>query len=166
METIHKEKAEKAREKAIADQFEARRAKNKSSRARKLERRETRLAGVCCSRAQHTLLCFPSIQNTFAVCQRHARSLCCPHFTHTKGRAFEHCTRDVDPYEGFLIKRGSLRRLSSMKYVSTPLVPVLTSACFDCRDCPQPQQWQLASQLQLRRHPSPLRSRRTEQPHG
>lgn len=46
METIHKEKAEKAREKAIADQFEARRAKNKSSRARKLERRETRLAGV------------------------------------------------------------------------------------------------------------------------
>ena len=46
METIHKEKAEKLREKAIADQFEARRAKNKSSRARKLERRETRLAGV------------------------------------------------------------------------------------------------------------------------
>lgn len=46
MEAIHKQKAEKQREKAIADQFEARRAKNKSSRARKLERRETRLAGV------------------------------------------------------------------------------------------------------------------------
>lgn len=46
MEAIHKQKAEKIREKAIADQFEARRAKNKSSRARKLERRETRLAGV------------------------------------------------------------------------------------------------------------------------
>ena len=46
MEAIHKQKAEKIREKAIADQFEARRAKNKSSRARKLERRETRFAGV------------------------------------------------------------------------------------------------------------------------
>ena len=46
MEAIHKQKSEKQREKAIADQFEARRAKNKSSRARKLERRETRLAGV------------------------------------------------------------------------------------------------------------------------
>ena len=49
MEGIHKQKAEKLREKAIADQFEARRAKNKSSRARKLERRETRLAGVSCA---------------------------------------------------------------------------------------------------------------------
>jgi len=48
MEAIHKQKAEKIREKAIADQFEARRAKNKTSRARKLERRETRLAGVRC----------------------------------------------------------------------------------------------------------------------
>lgn len=46
MEAIHKQKAEKQREKAIADQFEARRAKNKTARARKLERRETRLAGV------------------------------------------------------------------------------------------------------------------------
>lgn len=46
MEAIHKQKAEKIREKAIADQFEARRAKNKTTRARKLERRETRLAGV------------------------------------------------------------------------------------------------------------------------
>lgn len=50
MEAIHKQKAEKIREKAIADQFEARRAKNKTTRARKLERRETRLAGV-----RHTL---------------------------------------------------------------------------------------------------------------
>merc|ERR1711963_57502 len=37
MEAIHKEKAEKIREKAIADQFEARRQKNKTTRARKLE---------------------------------------------------------------------------------------------------------------------------------
>ncbi|CAL5219934.1 g1866 [Coccomyxa viridis] len=44
MEAIHKQKAEKIREKAIADQFEARRAKNKSSRERKLARREERLS--------------------------------------------------------------------------------------------------------------------------
>lgn len=40
------------REKAIADQFEARRAKNKASRERKLARREERLTSVsqqdCC----------------------------------------------------------------------------------------------------------------------
>jgi len=46
MEAIHKQKAEKAREKQIADQFEARRQKGKQTRARKLERREERLAGV------------------------------------------------------------------------------------------------------------------------
>ena len=46
MEAIHKQKAEKIREKAIADQFEARRAKNKSSRERKLARREERLTSV------------------------------------------------------------------------------------------------------------------------
>lgn len=46
MEAIHKQKAEKIREKAIADQFEARRAKNKSSRERKLARREERLSSV------------------------------------------------------------------------------------------------------------------------
>lgn len=34
------------REKAIADQFEARRAKNKASRERKLARREERLTSV------------------------------------------------------------------------------------------------------------------------
>ena len=44
MEAIHKQKAEQAREKAIADQFEARRAKNKASRERKAARREERFA--------------------------------------------------------------------------------------------------------------------------
>jgi len=43
IEAVHKQKAEKVREKAIADQFEARRAKNKASRERKLARREERL---------------------------------------------------------------------------------------------------------------------------
>ncbi|KAL9667575.1 hypothetical protein QQ045_001937 [Rhodiola kirilowii] len=44
MESIHKSKAEKAREKTLADQFEAKRAKNKASRERKNARREERLA--------------------------------------------------------------------------------------------------------------------------
>ena len=44
MENIHKTKSEKAREKTIADQFEARRAKNKATRTRKLERREDRFS--------------------------------------------------------------------------------------------------------------------------
>jgi large subunit ribosomal protein L19e len=44
MESIHKSKAEKAREKTLTDQFEARRAKNKASRERKIARREDRLA--------------------------------------------------------------------------------------------------------------------------
>eukprot|EP00850_Spirogloea_muscicola_P018518 SM000170S02690 [mRNA] locus=s170:304043:305566:- [translate_table: standard] len=43
MESIHKEKAEKAREKTLSDQFEARRAKNKATRERKIARREDRL---------------------------------------------------------------------------------------------------------------------------
>lgn len=46
MEAIHKQKAEKIREKAIADQFEARRAKNKTTRERKIARREERLSTV------------------------------------------------------------------------------------------------------------------------
>ena len=40
MEAIHRTKAEKAREKSIADQFEARRTKNKATRERKIARRE------------------------------------------------------------------------------------------------------------------------------
>lgn len=44
MENIHKTKSEKAREKSIADQFEARRQKNKSMRTRKIDRREERFA--------------------------------------------------------------------------------------------------------------------------
>lgn len=44
MEAVHKQKAEKAREKSIADQFEARRAKGKAARERKAARREERLA--------------------------------------------------------------------------------------------------------------------------
>ncbi|KAG1365265.1 hypothetical protein COCNU_12G002650 [Cocos nucifera] len=44
MESIHKSKAEKAREKTLSDQFEAKRAKSKASRERKFARREERLA--------------------------------------------------------------------------------------------------------------------------
>ncbi|URD72028.1 Pumilio [Musa troglodytarum] len=44
MESIHKSKAEKAREKILSDQFEAKRAKSKASRERKIARREERLA--------------------------------------------------------------------------------------------------------------------------
>ncbi len=44
VEAIHREKAEKAREKAISDQLEARRSKNRAMRARKAERREERYA--------------------------------------------------------------------------------------------------------------------------
>jgi len=44
MESIHKSKAEKAREKTISDQFEAKRAKSKASRERKHARREERFA--------------------------------------------------------------------------------------------------------------------------
>lgn len=44
MEAIHKQKADRLREKALTEQFEARRAKNKASRERKIARREERLA--------------------------------------------------------------------------------------------------------------------------
>jgi len=44
MEAIHRQKAEKIRDKAIADQFEARRAKNKAARERKAARRAERFS--------------------------------------------------------------------------------------------------------------------------
>ncbi|RCV15148.1 hypothetical protein SETIT_3G034600v2 [Setaria italica] len=44
MESIHKSKAEKAREKTLSNQFETKRAKSKASRERKIARREERLA--------------------------------------------------------------------------------------------------------------------------
>lgn len=43
IEAIHKQKAEKLREKTIADQLEARRSKNKATRVRKAKAREERL---------------------------------------------------------------------------------------------------------------------------
>lgn len=46
MEAIHHMKAEKLREKTLADQLEARRAKNKVIRQAKLARREERLNAV------------------------------------------------------------------------------------------------------------------------
>lgn len=70
MEAIHKEKAEKAREKAIAEQFEARRQKGKAARSRKLERREERLTGVRPS--AHTSRPCPSITSVCALARRSA----------------------------------------------------------------------------------------------
>ena len=46
IEAIHRQKAEKLREKQITDQLEARRSKNKQARERKKERREERLVAV------------------------------------------------------------------------------------------------------------------------
>ncbi len=43
MEAIHKTKAEKSREKTLADQFEARRTHNKIARSRKIAAREERI---------------------------------------------------------------------------------------------------------------------------
>ena len=45
-EAIHREKADRIREKNISEQFEARRSKNKQTRERKLARREERLSHV------------------------------------------------------------------------------------------------------------------------
>ena len=45
MEAVHEMKAEKMREKTLADQLEARRSKNKAVRARKIARREDRIIG-------------------------------------------------------------------------------------------------------------------------
>jgi predicted membrane chloride channel (bestrophin family) len=53
MESIHKSKAEKAREKTLSDQFEARRAKGKAIRERKTARREERIAQVCIAICSH-----------------------------------------------------------------------------------------------------------------
>ncbi|KAK8947307.1 60S ribosomal protein L19-1 [Platanthera zijinensis] len=53
MESIHKSKAEKAREKTLSDQFEAKRAKSKASRERKIARRDERLAQMAsCAHAK------------------------------------------------------------------------------------------------------------------
>ncbi|KAG1670120.1 hypothetical protein FOA52_013696 [Chlamydomonas sp. UWO 241] len=54
MEAVHKQKAEKIREKTIADQLDARRVKGKASRERKAVRREERIAsGVHLHRPNH-----------------------------------------------------------------------------------------------------------------
>ena len=60
MEAIHRQKAEKQREKAIADQFEARRSKNKQARERKKERREDRLTSVSSKAQSASFGCSPS----------------------------------------------------------------------------------------------------------
>ncbi len=60
MEAIHRQKAEKQREKAIADQFEARRSKNKQARERKKERREDRLTSVSIQTQSALFGCSPS----------------------------------------------------------------------------------------------------------
>ena len=75
MEAIHRQKAEKQREKAIADQFEARRTKNKQARERKKERREDRLTSVSFlsdSCSQHLLLASSSLccWNPVHVCRQ------------------------------------------------------------------------------------------------
>jgi large subunit ribosomal protein L19e len=54
MEAIHRTKAEKSREKSIADQFEARRTTNKATRERKIARREERIAGGAAMDAKPT----------------------------------------------------------------------------------------------------------------
>ncbi|CAI9763573.1 unnamed protein product [Fraxinus pennsylvanica] len=60
--SIHKSKAKKAREKTLSDQFEAKRAKNKASRERKIARREERLAQGPGERAPPTAAAAPASQ--------------------------------------------------------------------------------------------------------
>ncbi|KAA8549133.1 hypothetical protein F0562_000817 [Nyssa sinensis] len=64
MESIHKSKAEKAREKTLSDQFEAKRAKNKASRERKFARREERLAQGPGEKPQPSAVSAPPAQPT------------------------------------------------------------------------------------------------------
>ncbi|THG09335.1 hypothetical protein TEA_007912 [Camellia sinensis var. sinensis] len=66
MESIHKSKAEKAREKTLFDQFEAKRAKSKASRERKIARREERLAQGPVEKAPPPAASAPAAQPTQA----------------------------------------------------------------------------------------------------
>ncbi|GMQ00204.1 hypothetical protein CsSME_00047397 [Camellia sinensis var. sinensis] len=66
MESIHKSKAEKAREKTLFDQFEAKRAKSKASRERKIARREERLAQGPVEKAPPPAVSAPAAQPTQA----------------------------------------------------------------------------------------------------
>ena len=78
MEAIHRQKAEKQREKAIADQFEARRSKNKQARERKKERREDRLTSVSLMPcAYHTAFTgsADSAENDCMCCSNHGSCL-------------------------------------------------------------------------------------------
>ena len=56
-EAIHREKADRIREKNISEQFEARRSKNKQTRERKLARREERLSHVCPQKNLYIAVC-------------------------------------------------------------------------------------------------------------
>lgn len=75
MESIHKSKAEKAREKTLSDQFEAKRAKNKASRERKLARREERLAQVSLDIKKITsnVRCFLRVSHVWVLIRRKER---------------------------------------------------------------------------------------------
>lgn len=61
MENIHKTKAEKAREKTLSDQFEARRAKNKASRERVCKEGRTFGSGTRRRKASTTCSTSPGI---------------------------------------------------------------------------------------------------------
>ena len=68
IEAIHRQKAEKLREKQITDQLEARRSKNKQARERKKERREERLVAVSSPLAMPAVQQVSCHQNTGAGC--------------------------------------------------------------------------------------------------